>query len=192
MTSIAVTTMLLFLSQVPNDPLARTADEAAERLRAEERRFQLGASTAADVTLHRRELTRARRAVALRDNASVSRVAALFEEEIQIALQQLDEEERRFQLGASNDSTVAERRRDLLATRRSFAEWKSRLLSSSPDDRSAARGQVKALLEEEIAVAQRQLQIEQRMVDLGALTGDSVAKRRAEIADLEAASNALR
>ena len=191
MPSIVVTTVLLFLSQALNDPLARKVGEAAERLRAEEQRFQLGASTAQDVNTRRRELIRAQRAIALRDDASVSRIGALFEEETWIALQQLDEEERRFQLGVSTALQVTELRRDLLAVRRSVAEWQSQLPSSSPGDRSTARQQVRALLGEEIAMAQRQLQIEQRKVDLGALTGDFVAKRRAEISDLEAVLNGL-
>ena len=187
---IALPAMMLLMNQVISDPLVRAADEAAQRLQAEELRFQLGASTSAEVTLRVRELTRARRAVALRHNA-FNQVLTLFEEEAQIALRQLHKEERRFQLGASNDLDVTARRRNLLAVRRSAAEWKSQLPASSLEARSAARRDVKALLEDEIALAHRQLRIEEGMVDSGASTSEAVAKRRAEIADLEAYRNDL-
>ncbi len=183
--------MLLLMSQVANDPLARAVDFAAQQLQAEERRVQLGAASASDVTLRRRELARARRAVALRDGASVQQVGLLFEEETQIAKQQLSDEELRYGLGAATESAVAERRRNLLTLRRSAAEWKSQRLSLSPDERAAARRQVKVLLEEEIMVADRQLEIEERGRMAGASTAESVAKRKAEISDLQATLNAL-
>ena len=172
-------------------PLARAVDQATQQLHAEERRAQLGAATASDVTLRRRELARSRRAVAQRGGASIQQVAVLFEEETQLAQQQLNDEELRFGLGAITDSAVAERRRDLLTLRRSAAEWTSRLLSLSPDDRAAALRQVKSLLEEEITVAERQLQIGERERIAGASTLESVAKRKAEITALQAALNAL-
>jgi hypothetical protein len=183
--------MLMLMSQAANDPLARVVDQAAQQLQAEERRAQLGAASASDVTLRWRELARVRRAVAQRNSAAVHQVALLFEEETQAAQQQLNDEERRYGLGVATESDVSERKRDVLTLRRRAAEWKSGLLSLPSDDRTAARRLVKALLEEEITVAQRQLHVEERAQMAGALTLESVAKRQAEISDLQAASNSL-
>ena len=64
-------------------------------MQVEERRVRLGAASASDVTLRRRELARAGRGVAQRDSASVQQVALLFAEETQPAQQQLNDEQRR-------------------------------------------------------------------------------------------------
>lgn len=182
---------MLLMSQAVHDPLARTADEAAQRLRAEERRFQLGVATNAEVQLLRRELTRAQRAIALRDN-SRDKVAESFEREVEISLLQLDDVERRYQLGAADESAVVERKRDLVAVRRSAAEWRGQNGALPPESRSVARQQAKAFIEDEIALVQRQLQMEERQVDAGALTSDVLATRRAEIADLQASLKSYR
>ena len=95
----------------------------------------------------------------------------MFEEEIHAANQQLLAEQRRFNLGASDDRVIAARRRDVLAVRRAWAEWKQ----------SAAAGEARLLRQEEIAVAQMQLAFEERRHALGAATADEVARRRAEL-----------
>jgi|KBSSwiStaDraftv2_1062776.scaffolds.fasta_scaffold1276692_2 hypothetical protein len=183
-TSIAASGLCWLLSQALGEPLDKAVDRAAEQLRAEERRYSLGAAASADLLSRRREWIRARRAVAQSDGSAAPQVRVLFEEEIHAATQQLTEEERRYHLGVSSDDMVTIHRRDVLSLRRSLAGWKAKLASSRPEERKAAELEVRALLEEEIGVVDRQLKSEERSLALGASTQETVSKLREDLAAL--------
>jgi hypothetical protein len=105
-----------------------------------------------DAVAQQREGARARRVAALQHNAAIPQVRALFEEEIQLAAQQLKFEERKYNLGVSNRDAVTCRQLDLNALQREFAAWKGRTGISSPAERDK---ELRPLIEETIAVSER-------------------------------------
>ncbi len=160
------------LAQSSGDALTTAAREATERLRAEQQRYEAGAATEVDLLERRRESIRTSRALAMRD--APHRVSQLFEEETDAATQQLSAVQRQFTLGAADDRAIATRRRDVLALRRAWAEWKQAM----------ATREAQLLLKEEISVAEMQVAWEERRMALGAATAEEVSQRRAELSAL--------